>query len=688
MLEFYPPSPPSVPDDFLKPSRVYIIKTVVTLVAVVLFMAFYLSMVAGSIWLVYKMFMFVTDGSDYVVFKILMLAGSVMLAVFLLKSLFKRHKVEQENMLEIKESDQPELFAFIRRLCEETGAPFPRKIFLNSDVNAAVFYNSSILSLFFPVKKNLLIGAGLVNTLNLSEFKAVLAHEFGHFSQRTMKIGSYILLVNRIIFTIVEERDSWDDALRAWASIDPRISFPAYILIAIIWVLRKFLALVFKIINLVYSSLSRQMEFNADLVAVSVTGSDAIVDSLAKIDKASKALNETQYYLYNATENQKYSKDMFSHQKRIFDEDMVVEKTKDRGKTVFNKEEFVFMDPYSTHPSDFEREENAKKYHIVGVKDKRSAWKLFNNSEKLRLELTTGFYNNVFPEGLPPEAELSDPAVLDEYIEQERKESIYHPSFHGLYDHRNYIVEDIVNFDYFIERWAVDELANLFNDEVKAKVAEITKDFNDFNNMTVISEGYVKNKTYIIEGQTYTKKQIGNLLKDYEKKIENHDSWIKDFDRKVAATCLKSERLQGHDDFLKAFEFHADICKIYLRFTNNYDYFVKLVNDLNARGEVNESEFNSFEVAFNDVGEETGKILSSAEDIIIEGLNNIESSKTLREYIAPETVYIEGALDSYWVNELGNTQENILRRTLRILHKSTYVLLSKQADILFTTDSE
>ena len=75
------------------------------------------------------------------------------------------------------------------------------------DVNAAVFYNESLLSLFLPASKNLVIGLGLVNRLNLSEFKAVLAHEFGHFSQSSMKLGTYVYTANRILADIVYARD-------------------------------------------------------------------------------------------------------------------------------------------------------------------------------------------------------------------------------------------------------------------------------------------------------------------------------------------------------------------------------------------------------------------------------------------------------------------------------------------------
>jgi hypothetical protein len=36
-------------------------------------------------------------------------------------------------------------------------------------------------------KKNLTIGIGLINSTSVGELKTILAHEFGHFSQRSMK---------------------------------------------------------------------------------------------------------------------------------------------------------------------------------------------------------------------------------------------------------------------------------------------------------------------------------------------------------------------------------------------------------------------------------------------------------------------------------------------------------------------
>jgi hypothetical protein len=67
---------------------------------------------------------------------------------------------------------------------------------LFGDVNASVFYDSSFWSIIFPIRKNLQIRLGLVNKIIEQELKAILAHEFGCFSQRSTKVGSFVYDVN------------------------------------------------------------------------------------------------------------------------------------------------------------------------------------------------------------------------------------------------------------------------------------------------------------------------------------------------------------------------------------------------------------------------------------------------------------------------------------------------------------
>src|SRR5215211_2466134 len=102
--------------------------------------------------------------------------------------------------------------------------------------------------------------------------------------------GSYLMLARRIIDDVVYSRDGWDQFVDQWASIDLRVSFPAWGLKGVLWAVRGILSGMYKGLNLLHLSLSRQMEFNADNVAVSLTGSDALIHGLARLAFANECL--------------------------------------------------------------------------------------------------------------------------------------------------------------------------------------------------------------------------------------------------------------------------------------------------------------------------------------------------------------------------------------------------------------
>ena len=214
---------------------------------------------------------------------------SAILTVFMAKSLFAMRKMGNPNGIEVTQSEQPQLYAFLHQLADEIGAPKPHRVFITPEVNAAVFYDLSLLNLLFPSKKNLIVGLGLVNVLTLTELKAVLAHEFGHFAQNSMMVGRWVYVAQQIIAHMVSVRDWLDSIVRFISGIDLRIAWIGWILSIILWSLRSLMDTLFKVVIIAERALSREMEFNADLVAVSVTGSDALVNALYKLQTADQA---------------------------------------------------------------------------------------------------------------------------------------------------------------------------------------------------------------------------------------------------------------------------------------------------------------------------------------------------------------------------------------------------------------
>src|SRR5947209_11980035 len=202
----YPPSPANVPADLTAPSPAYRRQTALTFISVVLFFLIYFGVIAACIcyfvWCAFS-FLLIFVHSGFACIAVLQLCLLVpMLALFLVlvKNLFRWGGKEKHARIEIFAHEHPRLFHFIDRVFEETGAPYPRRVFVDAEVNAAAFDDGNALAqLFFPGRKNLLIGLGLANVVNLTEFKAVLAHEFGHFSQRSMRLGVYVYAAMSLI---------------------------------------------------------------------------------------------------------------------------------------------------------------------------------------------------------------------------------------------------------------------------------------------------------------------------------------------------------------------------------------------------------------------------------------------------------------------------------------------------------
>ena len=207
----------------------------------------------------------------------------VMVFIFLIKFIFSVKKHDESGTVQVTEQEQPVLFQFIRQLTTDTQTQFPKKIVLSPEVNASVYYNDSFWSMFFPVRKNLQIGLGLVNSLTVSEFKAVMAHEFGHFSQRSMKLGSFVYHVNKAIYNMLYENKDFGKFLSGWGSLHIAIWIFVWITIQLLTGIQYLLQQMYGFINKNYMGLSREMEFHADAVAASVSGSNNLVTALRKI---------------------------------------------------------------------------------------------------------------------------------------------------------------------------------------------------------------------------------------------------------------------------------------------------------------------------------------------------------------------------------------------------------------------
>jgi Zn-dependent protease with chaperone function len=368
-VDLYPPGPADVPRGLTRPGLDYRLRAAAMIGGLFLFLALYLALIATAGVVAYEAALISpTDarGEGILWLLVMKIGGPVaagLLCVFLIKGLFKGHTVERGNHVPLREEDHPELFEFIRRVYRDVGAPAPRRVVASPDVNAALVCDTSLLNLIIPPEKDLLIGLGLVNVLTLSEFKAVLAHEFGHFAQKSVGLGSYLYVANQVMHDVIYGRDWLDRVVDRWAELDVRISFPALGLKAALGSVRWLLGGLYHGLNLLHLSLSRQMEFNADNVAVSVTGSDALINALARFDFGNECLADAAKSLNAAADHGLFSDDLFYHHSQAADRLRRVRKNpnlgippvspegSDQPVWVFRREKDGIPEKYRTHPT-------------------------------------------------------------------------------------------------------------------------------------------------------------------------------------------------------------------------------------------------------------------------------------------------------------------------------------------------
>src|SRR3954462_6240231 len=157
----YPASPSHIDSEKLVPSLDFKKQVTKVIFSIVMFFIVYILLLVAAIGIAIGLFylgiaiIIAIPRMITLVLGVGLMGVGVSVIFFLIKFIFAVSKVDRGSMIEIKEKDQPQLFAFIRKLTEESKTPFPKKIFISDAVNASVSYNSSFWSMFLPVKINL-----------------------------------------------------------------------------------------------------------------------------------------------------------------------------------------------------------------------------------------------------------------------------------------------------------------------------------------------------------------------------------------------------------------------------------------------------------------------------------------------------------------------------------------------------
>jgi Zn-dependent protease with chaperone function len=690
----YPPSPGDVPEDLTDYPDSYTKQQNLLLAGLFVFLVFYIGAVLFfgmiGIWCVWSL-------SHYFVLKVIGIVFSSIFFLFLVKGFFKHPAMNKEMHIEITEDEHPILFAFIEELCEELGAPLPNKVFVSPDVNAAVMPRTTLVNLFVEPKKDLLIGLGLVNSVNLSEFKAVLAHEFGHFSQSAMA-SSYTYVANRIIADLVEGED-WFDRMINWCKAQENVfAVIGYVIGAPVWIGRKILEWFYKAITLQRLAVSREREFHADLVAVSAAGSNAVVHCLLRTEFGHQCFIQALNDLATALDHKLYSNDLYLHQDRAA---VIVRRTKKEPKLglppalktdhegkeieVFDAEEEEMEDEippmWRTHPSNSDRERNAKEQFVPAVADNRSPWVLFDDPGELKERMTYKFYRMVFR--IPKNADLADAIKVQKFIDNEHADTTYDPKYKGAYDDRP------------LEPGELPELNGVirdkpWDDERMEKV--LTKLYDDCEDHAEAHAELYKEMQALRSGIVgRPSPKMKRKMEAIEKKQDENWEWFKSFDRRV---YLLHVQMAAHvdkdtkDELVERYRFQLDVQRLYQESRNAFNKADAYLGAYAAwqRGEINLPPDFAGEViqVLREQWKALKKIIKDAREINLPAMKNFEENENLAEFILegkmvpePPLSYVKGV----WIDKLMTQLNGVKNKCFRLHFKSVGGILRLQEEI-------
>lgn len=548
--------------------------------------------------------------------------GLASLGFFILASLFKfifkKHTIDRSHLTEITKESEPKLFSFINEIVKEVETDFPKKIYLSADVNASVFYDSSFLSMFFPVKKNLQIGLGLVNSITEEEFKAILAHEFGHFSQKSMKVGSYVYNVNQVIFNMLYDNESFDQMIQKWANISSYFSIFMMIALRIIegiqWILKK----MYEIININYLALSREMEFHADEVAANIAGYLPLKESLLRMDLADHSYNSVINFYDKKLSEKIKSKNIYTEQNFVLqflaNENNLAFKNNlpqvlpiDLSK--FNKSKLIIKNQWASHPSTEERIFYIEKLNIIKENSiGQSANLLFNSIDNIQEKITEKLFSII--ENSEQSSFLKIDYFKNEYIKDFEKNT-FNKLYNGYYDNKNSNYFDVEKIEKSNKNQTIEMF---FNKEKIDMVYDFIALENDKNTLKDIENKNFNIKTFDYDGQKFKAKEARVLIPKIENEIEKlsieitqNDIDIYSFFEDLAQQKNKENELKlKYNTFFECDKNYNDKLKLYINLLNDLEF----VNRVTPIEQIN-LNFNKIKKVEIDFKKEILKILEN-----------------------------------------------------------------------------
>jgi len=208
--------------------------------------------------------------------------GGIVVAATMIWSLIPRQDRFTPPGPLLSREEQPRLFAEIEQIAGAFREPMPSAVYLTPEVNAWVGQRGGVMG----IGSNRVMGLGLplMQALSISQFRAVLAHEFGHFYEGDTRLGPWVYVARGAMVRTLENLGS--DS--AFVEIIGKFSVARLVHAFVLAILTAYWKLFMRLTQFV----SRKQEYRADELACAVAGAAALSDGLQTVEGAAQALTE------------------------------------------------------------------------------------------------------------------------------------------------------------------------------------------------------------------------------------------------------------------------------------------------------------------------------------------------------------------------------------------------------------
>ncbi len=312
---------------------------------------------------------------------IVIVAGVSLLSI--VKSLFARGRDEAPGLR--LDSEEPRLAVVLREVADRVGTRPVDNVYLTPGTELAVMERGGMMKqLGGTPERCLILGVAVLEGMKLGPFRAILAHEYGHFSNRDTAGGGLALAVRRSLLTMAHHLAAGGAA--AWYN-------PAWL----------FVNGFYRVFLRISQGASRLQEVLADRWAAFTYGGPSFERGLRHVIERSVRFNAfVDATLHEVIQKKEPLSNLYTYRPSLLDTASIESEIEE----AFSAE----PSPYDSHPCPADRIRWVREVGVgqaASADDEADVWSLFRNREEIERRLTQEVRQNIQASGgilIPEEA--------------------------------------------------------------------------------------------------------------------------------------------------------------------------------------------------------------------------------------------------------------------------------------------